>query len=37
MIEYHTNIEGMEEGYINILPSMFNTDGFFIAKLKRIN
>ncbi len=36
-IDYHTNIEGMEEGYINILPSMFNTDGFFIAKLKRIN
>lgn len=29
--------ENMENGYITILPSMFNTDGFFIAKLKRKN
>ena len=30
-------IDGLEKGYITILPNMFNTDGFFIAKLKRIN
>lgn len=31
------NIENKEKGYITILPNMFNTDGFFIAKLKRVN
>ena len=38
-IEFNSSlkIEGMEKGYITILPNMFNTDGFFIAKLKRIN
>ena len=35
-INYHLPIENMEKGYINILPNMFNTDGFFIAKLKRL-
>lgn len=29
-------IKGIEKGYINILPTMFETDGFFIAKLKRV-
>ncbi|WP_317366467.1 16S rRNA (cytosine(967)-C(5))-methyltransferase RsmB [uncultured Tyzzerella sp.] len=36
-IDIPLNIEDKHKGYITILPSMFNTDGFFIAKLKRIN
>ena len=34
-INHNTHIQNMKNGYINILPSMFNTDGFFIAKLER--
>lgn len=30
------NLCSSKKGYIQILPSMFNTDGFFIAKLKSI-
>nr|WP_317359136.1 16S rRNA (cytosine(967)-C(5))-methyltransferase RsmB [uncultured Tyzzerella sp.] len=36
-INLSLNIQNIEKGYVTILPSMFNTDGFFIAKLKRIN
>lgn len=32
----NVDIKTKDKGYINILPSMYNTDGFFIAKLKRI-
>lgn len=35
-INLSKHIDGAEKGYITILPNMFNTDGFFIAKLKRI-
>lgn len=30
-------IDTMKKGYINIMPDTFGTDGFFIAKLKRVN
>ncbi|WP_250278294.1 16S rRNA (cytosine(967)-C(5))-methyltransferase RsmB [[Clostridium] colinum] len=36
-INTNLKIEYLQKGYITILPNMFNTDGFFIAKLKRIN
>ncbi len=35
-IDYPLNIDTLKNGYIDILPNMFDTDGFFIAKLKRI-
>ena len=34
-LKNNLNIETSENGYIQILPNMFQTDGFFIAKLKR--
>ena len=34
-IDLDIDIQTKDKGYINILPNMFNTDGFFIAKLKR--
>ncbi len=29
------NIKSAKDGYVQILPNMFETDGFFIAKFKR--
>lgn len=31
------NIEGAKEGYIQLFPHIHNTDGFFIAKFKKID
>ena len=32
-----SSIKSTKEGYVQILPNMFETDGFFIAKFKRTN
>lgn len=33
---YNKFLENLDKGYINIYPHLFNTDGFFIARLKKI-
>jgi 16S rRNA (cytosine967-C5)-methyltransferase len=37
LIKEDQNLSGTENGYIQLFPNISSTDGFFIAKMKKIN